>query len=285
MSRTPPDEEAPEVRARQREMWASAAEDWSDFPKTTEPLTERLVLCSGAKAGDRAIDLACGTGMPALALAQVVGLDGYVLGLDLVGEMIEIARGQAAKRNQHNVEFRVIESEADLYVEAESFHAATCKHGLMWMPDPLAACRSLLAALKPGGRLAASSWVDASAHPILSIVPAIARRHFVLPAGWPPLPPSPLLSEDALVQLHVKAGFQRVQTEHVPLLLNSFESPAAYVDDAILDDPVLEAAYMAVPLAVRAQARAEMIERVTQVSGQGTLRVQVDTVVVVGVKS
>jgi SAM-dependent methyltransferase len=273
------------IRAQQRDMWASAAADWRGFPESTEPLNRRLVLRSAAKAGDRVLDLACGTGMPALALAQIVGPEGYVLGLDLVSEMIEIARQEATARNLHNVEFRVIESETDLDVAPESFHAATCKHGFMWMPDPLAACHSLLALLKPGGRLAASTWMDTSKHPLLSIVPTIARRHFLLPVDWPSQPPSPLLSEDALVQLLGEAGFYRVETEHVPLLTDTFESPAAYVNDAILDDPALEASYMAVPLALRAQARAEMIQRVTEVSGQGPLQAQVDAVVVVGVKN
>ncbi|HZC83986.1 MAG TPA: class I SAM-dependent methyltransferase, partial [Rubrobacter sp.] len=60
----------------------------------------KVVRATRLKTGDRALDLACGTGTLTRNLAAKVGPDGYVLGVDFSREMLRAARPEP------NVEYR-----------------------------------------------------------------------------------------------------------------------------------------------------------------------------------
>lgn len=100
--------------------------------------------------GDRAIDVACGTGRLTIALAERVGPFGRVVGVDRSTGMIELAR--AAARDLVQVEFIVGDALA-LPVEDASFDAATIGFGLRNLPDFEAGFRELARVVRPGGRV------------------------------------------------------------------------------------------------------------------------------------
>lgn len=127
--------------------------------------------------GQRVIDLACGVGDPAVRLAELVGAEGFVLGLDISQPMIDRGRVEASSRGLRNLEFRAIRSELELDVQPASFDRATCRAGLMYMPDPTAALRTLLEALRPGGRCVAGSWGPPPRMPAMAIPKEIISRH------------------------------------------------------------------------------------------------------------
>jgi demethylmenaquinone methyltransferase/2-methoxy-6-polyprenyl-1,4-benzoquinol methylase len=104
----------------------------------------------GLRPGDRAIDVACGTGRLTIALAERVGPFGRVVGVDRSTGMIELAR--AAARDLVQVEFVVADALA-LPVEDGSFDAATIAFGLRNLPDFEAGFRELARVVRPGGRV------------------------------------------------------------------------------------------------------------------------------------
>jgi ubiquinone/menaquinone biosynthesis C-methylase UbiE len=55
------------------------------------PLAEALLARAAPAAGERVLDLACGTGLVALAAAAAVGSSGRVVGVDLSGGMLQQA--------------------------------------------------------------------------------------------------------------------------------------------------------------------------------------------------
>ena len=73
---------------------------WERFGRAT---VERLRLPLGA----RVLDVCCGTGASALPAAEMVGPQGFVLGIDLAANLLELARTKAAKRGLMNTQFRV----------------------------------------------------------------------------------------------------------------------------------------------------------------------------------
>jgi SAM-dependent methyltransferase len=284
VSPTPPERGAKIIRGRQRELWAATVDEWHGFDPSTKLLTDTLIAAAEVKRSDHVIDLACGTGMPALAEASVVGPEGRVLGLDLVADMIVVAQAEALSRGISNIEFRTIATEKDLGVPDDGFDAATCKHGLMWMPEPLAALEALYRALKSGGRVAVSSWCDISRNSLLSIVPHVARRHLVLPADWPAMPPSPLLSAESLVSLLEESGFIDVRCDSVFLTWEEGESAAEYVHGALQDDEILADALRAVSPDVRAAVHREVLDGVSLLVPPGPVMVQMETLVASGMK-
>src|SRR5262249_27328966 len=107
------------VRERQRADWNRAAAGWrqrAERPTGDTTPTDRLVAMAGIRTGQRVLDLACGVGDPALAIAERVGPSGTVLGLDLSEAMLAGARTFAHQRGIGNAEFRRIDSELELSV-------------------------------------------------------------------------------------------------------------------------------------------------------------------------
>ena len=83
------------------------------------PSTEALLDAAGVGPGMTAVDVGCGAGHVSRALAERVGPDGHVLGLDFDPVKLETARRQARKTGLENVEYRVLD--VTTWVEPDSY--------------------------------------------------------------------------------------------------------------------------------------------------------------------
>lgn len=109
----------------------------------------RVLASTGLRPGDRALDLACGTGSLTRDLAARVGPTGFVLGVDFSGEMLRAAR----RRPLPNVEYRLGDATDLPAVEEASFDAATIAYGARNIPDLDALFGEMARAVRPGGRV------------------------------------------------------------------------------------------------------------------------------------
>ncbi len=105
----------------------------------------------GLVPGEHLIDVGCGLGDAALALAEDVAPGGRVLGLDLSEAMLAVARGAAAPGDT-DVEFRTADA-SSLDVDDDSFDACRSERMLQWVPDVTAAVGEMVRVVRPGGRL------------------------------------------------------------------------------------------------------------------------------------
>jgi ubiquinone/menaquinone biosynthesis C-methylase UbiE len=71
------------------------------------PDTSALFDQIGVRAGMRCLDLGCGGGAVTLEIARLVVPNGYVVGIDMDEEKLELVGAVAAERGLTNVEFRV----------------------------------------------------------------------------------------------------------------------------------------------------------------------------------
>lgn len=220
------------IRGKQRAEWDAVAPGWrrnrEKLGVNMTPITDRLLRLSGAKRGDRVLDMACGTGDPAFVLSETVGPEGHVLGLDLSEEMIEAARDWAHSEAITNVEFRLIGSELSPGVEPRSFDCATCRHGLQFMPDATAALQEIRAGVKPGGRVAATTWSTPERNPNFTLPLEIISRHAELPEERD-APGLFALSDPAELELIFDtAGLEEIQTEVFPTPIARANDAASY---------------------------------------------------------
>lgn len=111
-----------------------------------------LAAAADLQPGERVLDVACGTGVAALAAVERVGPTGRVTGLDANGDMLAVARRKSAQ-----VQWREGRAEALPFADA-SFDAVLSQFGLMFFEDRAAALREVLRVLRPGGRLAVAVW-------------------------------------------------------------------------------------------------------------------------------
>ena len=76
--------------------WSAAAPGWKkygkDMFKWMAPISDQLIKSAGISIGQTVLDVATGTGQPALTIAKIVGQNGKVIGVDLSPEMIETAK-------------------------------------------------------------------------------------------------------------------------------------------------------------------------------------------------
>lgn len=164
----------------------------------------------GVSPGQRVLDVACGTGLPAFAIAERVGVSGALIATDVVPGMVAATRRRGADFPQLSVREASIDA---LPFDAGSFDVVTCKDGLMYAADLSNGARELRRVLKPGGRVLLSAW-DEPARAAFFRTLFQGLRPF-LPAPPPPDAPGPLrLSGPGRVEgLLRDAGFTDVQLE------------------------------------------------------------------------
>ena len=127
------------------------------FGGTRRRSYRRLVLAAGVKSGDRVLDVGCGPGYFARMLAEAVGLDGSVVGIDAAPEMIEYA-GRKARRLA-NCTFQPGAAEALAYPDS-SFDVVVSSLMMHHVPEELRlqAVREMWRVLRPGGTLLLSDF-------------------------------------------------------------------------------------------------------------------------------
>ena len=103
----------------------------------------------GLEHGQRLLDVGCGPGDAALALAEDLGADGEVVGIDASAEMIAVARARAAAA-RCRVRFSVGDALA-LDEPDRAFDAVRSERTLQWLPDPQAAVVEFARVVRPGG--------------------------------------------------------------------------------------------------------------------------------------
>jgi SAM-dependent methyltransferase len=108
-----------------------------------------VVEAAKPQAVDRAIDLACGPGTVACALAQRVQ---HVVGLDSTVPMLEQARGLARRQNVNNVEWRAGDVYQTPYADG-SFNIVTCRFAFHHFEKPALAFAEMIRLVASGGRV------------------------------------------------------------------------------------------------------------------------------------
>jgi SAM-dependent methyltransferase len=115
------------------------------------PGTRRVLLAAGLRPGMRVAELGCGVGMVTALLAELVGPEGHVVGVD--SSTAQLARARDQLRNV-GTNLSLVEANAsDTGLPRGSFDLVCCRFLLMHLPRPDQALREMRALLKPDGIL------------------------------------------------------------------------------------------------------------------------------------
>jgi len=175
-----------QFKAAQRTGWAHFAPLQA---ATTMPAAQ-LVKWAGIRAGQRVLDVACGTGVVAVTAARAGAV---VTALDLTPKLLEVARENASIAGV-DIAFHEGDVEA-LPFEDAAFDVVVSQFGHMFAPRPDVAIGEMLRVLRPGGTIAFSTWPPE--HHIGRMFAMTARY---LPPPPPGVPPSPQWGREAVVR-------------------------------------------------------------------------------------
>jgi SAM-dependent methyltransferase len=169
--------------------------------------------------GERVLDLGCGFGDTTQRLAELVGPDGEVVGLDVSEPFLAQARREA--EGVANVSFDC----ADVQVGelGDGFDYAFSRMGLMFFASPVAALRNVRGALAPGGRLCAVVWRRKLDNQWVRRAELVVDRYLDHPeqSEEPTCGPGPFSMADAdtLTEQLQLAGFEQVSLRRCDLQL------------------------------------------------------------------
>lgn len=168
--------------------WSSSAPLWEKHSEIIRelfaPVSEALIEESGVVSGSSVLDVATGTGEPALRIAEVVGPAGEVIGTDPAAAAIEAARRMASQRSLKNVRFEVAGADS-LPFRDDHFDAVISRFGAMFFPSPVNGIREMLRVLKPGRTISFAVWHYLDDNPFHYCLARIVDRF----APEPELPP------------------------------------------------------------------------------------------------
>ena len=119
------------------------------------PVTEALLAAAAPVPGQRVLDIGCGCGTTTLHVADAVGAEGHVTGLDVSGPMLGWARQRGGERE--NLAWVLADAAAHAFPPG-GFDLLMSRFGVMFFGNPPAAFANLRAGLRPGGRLVFACW-------------------------------------------------------------------------------------------------------------------------------
>lgn len=236
---------------------------------------DAAIHAANAQPGEQILDVGCGSGTSTFTLAEQVGSEGFVLGVDISEQLVAVAT--TATPDASPVEFRCADA-ATAPLLVQEFDLLFSRFGVMFFDDPVAAFTHMRRALKPGGRLAFVCWRGAQENDWVRL-PMAAIRDLVQPAPADRNAPGPFAFGDRqrLANILAAAGFTAIE-------IMPFDAAISYgrgdTRDAAVDD-ALDMAFQVGPLSraladqpdeVRAKAasavRAEFAKRPGETSVQ-----------------
>jgi SAM-dependent methyltransferase len=213
-----------EQNADQIAYWnGPGGQRWADRQQAQDillkPIADSLIDRAKPRAGERIIDVGCGSGATSIAFAQEVGSSGHVIGVDVSGPMLARARASAPK--ELPVDF--VLADATVYpFDPASFDLLASRFGVMFFADPSRSFANMRKALRPSGRLAFACWREPRENPFfMAPLQAVYKHVPKLPQQGPEDPgPFSFASETRVHRILGEAGFTGIAMEPHNLALD-----------------------------------------------------------------
>ena len=250
------------------------------FEQAGAAVTDLLLAAAAVAPGQRVLDLASGAGVPALAIAGLVGQGGLVLATDLSPAMLSVTQAEAMARCAGSLHCAVIDAE-HLPFRSSSFDRVTCRFGIMHLPDAPRALTEARRVLRPGGRMALAALGDPWQTTAFTATFGVIHRHISLSFTTNGLPnPYRFAAPGALAALVRACGFVAVAEEQVLTAAPWPGSPQQFWANLPEHTPGFARLLTQLPTALAAQVKTESLALLHQVYDGDCLQFQAPAVLV-----
>ncbi|MDO8861058.1 methyltransferase domain-containing protein [Haliea sp. E1-2-M8] len=189
--------------AEQVAYWnGEAGRKWADndamMAHMLAPIAQDLLQHARVEGARRVLDVGCGGGSETLMVAEHLGPQATVLGVDISAPLLNVARERARAAGGGGKQVDFLEADASTHAfPPASFDLLFSRFGVMFFDDPTAAFANLRQALQPGARLAFSCWQPLQEN-LWALLPLKAAfQHLPPPEPPPPHAPGPFAFADA----------------------------------------------------------------------------------------
>ena len=225
-------------------------------------MTQAIVEAARVQPGMQVLDIACGTGEPAISLAALVGA-GEVVGVDISPAPLKIAEERATQRGLSSTTFQQADAH-ELPFPDNSFDCITSRLGIMFFADLPRALSEMRRVLKPEARAILLVWGPFEQPYFHTTIGTVLR---VLPSAV--IPESgrkmfALADEATLPQALRQAGFSQAKAELVTVpwtWLGTPEEVWEYFQDVTVPFASL---LQAIPAERRVEINAAVLKAISQ---------------------
>jgi ubiquinone/menaquinone biosynthesis C-methylase UbiE len=173
------------------------------FPDSARHMATLL----GLRGDEHVLDVACGTGNAALAIAPLLP-KGKVTAVDFSAGMLEQARQKADAQGIRNVEF--LERDMQALGFQDRFDVAVCAFGIFFIEDMDAQLSRIASAIRPGGRIMISNFQEGYFHPLKEM---FVSRIAACGVKMPPQTWKRIATEAGCRELFEKAGLENIAVD------------------------------------------------------------------------
>jgi ubiquinone/menaquinone biosynthesis C-methylase UbiE len=192
--------------------WHKIAEKFDMWLPYIKPVGDDLISVLNAQPGDKVLDIASGTGEPALSLARQMGDRIEIVGVDAAEGMINVAQAKVINEGLNNIRFLTMPAEK-LEFEDNRFDKLLCRFGVMLFNDPLAGAKEIYRVLKPEASFALAVWAEAENMPTMNWAYQVLKDK-IPEEIHPPIKKVTSLGESGVIEaLLANAGFNQVKVE------------------------------------------------------------------------
>jgi len=146
--------------------WEKIAEKFDLWLPCISPVGNAMLEALNVNAGDKVLDIASGTGEPALTLARSHN-DITIEGVDAADGMINVAQAKVKKEALKNISFSTMPAEKLTYAD-NRFEHIICRFGVMLFENPLQGLKEMHRVLKPGGTFVIAVWGESENMPTMN---------------------------------------------------------------------------------------------------------------------
>ena len=177
--------------------------------------------------GDRVLDVGCGFGDTAMKLAEMVGPEGEVIGIDCCDAFLAAAEADLAQSDRVGSDsgpVRFMRGDAEIALPEGAFDFVFARFGTMFFANPVAGMRNMRKALRPGGRMTHIVWRRPDDNPWLSMAKGVVLNYLPAPGdGARTCGPGPfsMADEETVRKMMEIAGYEDIRFERVdaPVLI------------------------------------------------------------------
>jgi len=215
--------------------WNRIAEKFDLLLPYIAPVGDALIERLHMHPHDRVLDVACGTGEPALTLARRYGDEVDVMAVDQAEGMVRAARAKAEREALRGIAFRTMPAEELAFGDA-TFDRVVSRFGLMLFQDPARALAEFWRVLKPGGRFALAVWGEPDQMSSLRITVEALEPHLPEGVGTPLLQVTSMGAPGIIEAALEAAGFTgfEVSRHQLDYTFDSFEAYWRLVGDSAI---------------------------------------------------